>query len=203
MKEDIKDLAIDYAEIMLDSELQESLVEEFPVVKTLYKLGKITASVPEMIFASKIRRFLSSVDSHSEKNREKIKESIASDPKKQNWLVEVTTLSIQQTDRLEKCELLGVIFVALLDGVITEEEFSGLYHAVLKSDVVVLKAFVKEVREFQQKNGKLLKIGYESLIASNLTRGTGTMSPDASGTFTRPTELGLSYLKVIDTYLDK
>jgi hypothetical protein len=199
MKEKIKDLAVDYGEIILDSELPEGVLQEIPFLKSIYNLGKITSSVPEMIFAAKVRRFLTAVDLYTKKNE--LKESIESDPKKQDWLVEVTTLSLNQADRLEKCELLGVIFIALLDGLINEDEYSGLCHATLKSDITVLKAFATATREFTQKNGKLLRIGYESLIASNLARGTGTASPDASGTFTRPTELGLVFVKIVDKYL--
>jgi len=202
MKEKINDLAIDYGEIILDSELPEGLLQEIPFLKSIYNLGKITSSVPEMIFAAKVRRFLEAVNKHKHPKKSEIKESIESDPKKRDWLVEVTTLSLQQSDRLEKCELLGVIFCALLDGLINDEEYSGLYHAVLKSDLTVLKAFVKEARIAVKNPKKFLRIGYESLIAGNLTRSSGVASRDGSGTATLPTQLGECFLGVVDEYLN-
>ena len=199
MKDEIHDLAKDYGEIILDSELPEGLIKEIPFLKSIYNLGRITSSVPELIFAAKVRRFLAAADKYKKKNQ--LKKSIEFDPKKKDWLVEVTTLSLNEADRLEKCEVLGVIFISLLDGFIDEGEYGGLYHAVLSSDLAVLKAFVREARRVMGVEKKFLRFGYESLIAGNLVMASGVASQDGSGSPTLPTKLGECFVRVVNEYL--
>jgi len=201
MKKEFQELAQDYGEIILDSELPEGLLKEIPFLKSIYNLAKITSSVPEIIFAAKVRRFLGSAEMYKKKNQ--LRKSIELDTKKKEWLIEVATLSLNHSDRLEKCDLLGVIFISFLDGFIDEEQYGSLFHAVLQSDLSILKAFVKEAREAIKTKKKFLKFGYESLIAGNLVMASGVASQDGSGSPTIPTKIGECFVRVVDEYFNE
>lgn len=51
------DLATDYSEIALDSILNNDLISEIPVVKSIVALGKVGISIKEMHFAKKVLFF--------------------------------------------------------------------------------------------------------------------------------------------------
>jgi hypothetical protein len=59
------DLANDYAELTLDEIFSGKILEEVPIVKTLYSIGKIELSIKERFFVKKLLVFLK--EFHSKK----------------------------------------------------------------------------------------------------------------------------------------
>ena len=59
MNEDLKDLAIDLSEVALDSLSENELVKDIPVIGTFVRLARVTRSIPDLIFAKKVERFIS------------------------------------------------------------------------------------------------------------------------------------------------
>jgi hypothetical protein len=197
MNEEEKALAIELAEVGLDLVLDEGLLKEIPFLGTLYVLTKTLSTVRDRLFATKVKRFLIKAAEIGEEERANLESEIRSNPRQKAILSEIILLSLDQADRLKKADLLALVFRAYLKREIASDEFDQLSHAINRCDLLVLLRLIETIEADSNKNPKTMRIGFESLIAAGLTRGTGTMSPNSSGTFTRPTELGLKLYEII------
>ncbi len=173
MPEKNTDLLLDLGEVALDAALDGGIIRDIPILRTLYAIVTTAKSFPERIFAAKIRRFLTRVSTATEQER------------------------LSLIKQLEDADILAMVFLALVRHQISDEEFLQLNSAILQSDLDVLRRFVDALHSAEDHNPKMLKIGFESLIVAGLTRGSGIMSPDSSGTFTRVTDLGLKLYKIL------
>ncbi len=196
MPEKNTDLLLDLGEVALDAALDGGIIRDIPILRTLYAIVTTAKSFPERIFAAKIRRFLTRVSTATEQERLSLIKQLEDADRRKN-LAEVIILALERIDRLDKAELLAMVFLALVRHQISDEEFLQLNSAILQSDLDVLRRFVDALHSAEDHNPKMLKIGFESLIVAGLTRGSGIISPDSSGTFTRVTDLGLKLYKIL------
>ncbi len=194
-----KDLAIDLGEVAVDILLEDGIIKEIPILRSLYGFASIAVSIPDRIFAAKTRRFLNALPEISNEARIKFIADIESDSKRKERLAEIVLLSLDRTDRLRKTELLAKLFFALLNDRISDSEFDSLTNAICQSDLSQLDDFLEQIDKHDMHDPPLLHIGYEQLIGAGLTRSNGTPSFDQSGTFTRSTKLGLTLYRILYT----
>ncbi len=197
MNAEEKSLVIDVAEAGIDVLLDEGLLKEIPYLKTLYTLSHTLVTLRDRVFAAKVRRFIARAAEMTSEEKKRLADGIEKEPTRKAALTELVLLSLERTDRLKKAELLAVLFRASVRGEISDLEFDQLAHAINQADLNSLFGFLDVLEKDKDHNPKTIRIGFESLISAGITRGTGTMSPDSSGTFTRSTDLGLKLFQLL------
>ena len=124
---DLGDLAAEYAELGLDSILDEGLVKDIPIVRTLVSIAKIGANIRDRLYVRKIIDFLVQVGNTTQEQRQAFVDKNCVDTKK---FEEAVLLILEQADNMEKSALIGKIFKACILGKI------ALVDAVRLSEMV-------------------------------------------------------------------
>jgi hypothetical protein len=194
---DSKDLAIDLGEVVIESFLEDGLIKEIPFLKTLYVIASTARSIPERIFAAKVQRFIKGLPSCDTEYKKKFINELYNDQTKKQKLTEIVLLSLDRSDRLEKAELISIVFVAFLEERILLEEFDSLTTAIVNSDLNLLHKLLDLLELHPENNPPTIVIGFEQLIGAGIVRPNGTPSTDQSGTFTRASDLGLTLFKIL------
>lgn len=106
-------LTADYAELGLDSILDNGIVKDIPILRTAFSLVKIGLNVRDRIYVKKIYGFLSQVGQTTQEQREKFVRDNCQNVKR---FEEAVLLILEQADRIEKTTLIGKIFKACILG---------------------------------------------------------------------------------------
>ncbi len=122
------DLGKDYAEIGLDELLEEGILKEIPVVKTLVAIVKTGVAVKQRFFIKKFLVFLKeskSGDPNSEAAKE-FEEKFENDKSFRNKVTEQVLIFIEDLDSLNKSRILAHLFRAYLAKEIDWKRFISL-----------------------------------------------------------------------------
>lgn len=138
------DLVEEYAEIGADKLIEEAqqyvsildpLGSEIPYVKTIVAAIKLPRTISDFILGKKVYTFLYSSgldDAKLEKFKRKFSKA------KQERLWEQVVFSINMHDDRLKTQIVGKLFDALVEDIITEDEFFTMVHATNSINVHVL-----------------------------------------------------------------
>jgi len=110
------ELAAETTEIAIKQIVDESVLNDVPVVGTILKLKGIGTSIHDNLYAEKIRQFLLCLSEIPEEKRLKFRDEIAMGKEKNQKLVQKLLLIIENQSDLEKTELVANFFIAYLDG---------------------------------------------------------------------------------------
>jgi hypothetical protein len=112
----VKDLAKDYAELGIDQLLNNEILREIPIVKTIVGLFDGVMSVRDAIFKRKVRQFFDSSHEHSHEQREKFARKLEDDSKYRRRVIDAILLKLDQLDSMEKTVLFARAFSAFVRG---------------------------------------------------------------------------------------
>lgn len=112
-------LTADYTELGLDSILDDGIVKDIPILRTLVGLAKIGLNVRDRIYVKKIYGFLVEVGQTTQEQRDEFVEKHCGNGKR---FEEAVLLILEQSDRVEKSALIGKVFKACILGKITYME---------------------------------------------------------------------------------
>ena len=141
MKQELIEAALDNAEILIDQYIDNDIVKEIPILGTALKLVKAASDIRDRMFAAKIGRFLSSLDSIPEEKKEKLREKMRSDQEETNKIGEVILFTLERLSDLEKPLIISKIFLAYIDGILDGDDFRRIVEAI---DL----AFVDDLNKF-------------------------------------------------------
>ncbi len=155
------DLAEDYAEMGIDSFINDEMLKEVPVVKTLVAVVKTGIAFKHRLFVKNFLVFLKELHS-SGFNTSKIedfKNKFKSDSSYRKKVTEELLVIIESLNSVNKSKILGHLFLAYVDGVYTWERFIVLSHTLEKLEEVSYP-FLKAVTECQPPthDGKLVTV---------------------------------------------
>jgi hypothetical protein len=121
-------LSKDYAEIGLDKLLDEGLLKEIPVIKTLVAIIKTGIAVRERFLIKKFLVFLEEFksDNIEKKILEKFKKDFGEDEKFRNKTTEQILVIIEGLDSIKKAKILAHLFSAYLKKLIDWKRFVSL-----------------------------------------------------------------------------
>lgn len=132
LKSPLEDIGIDYVEMGLDTLIDNEIVKEIPVVKTIASVTKVGLAVKEWNFAKKFLAFLSRYHSgvlmDDEKNE--FLNKYSSDAK---YREKVVTLLVTMNDRFfdaNQAKICGNLFVAYIKGYFDWESFESMCECV-------------------------------------------------------------------------
>ncbi|MCX5637033.1 MAG: hypothetical protein NTX52_04980 [Planctomycetota bacterium] len=134
---ELGDLAVVYAELGLDGILDEGIIKDIPILRTVVSLAKIGFNVRDRICIKKIIGFLAQIGQATQEQREEFAENYCRNTKR---FEEAVMLILEQADCFEKPPLIGKIFKACILGQIA-------YNDALKLSSMVNRAYWEDVRQ--------------------------------------------------------
>jgi hypothetical protein len=123
------ELVADVGEVGLDS-LTDGPLKEIPVLGSVLKLCKAGVQVRDLIFLSKLTRFLRRVREGERSAVQAFARTVASDTDLKNRVGTNILIAIERLDDIEKPELLARAFLLLADDRITYEKFTEFALAI-------------------------------------------------------------------------
>ena len=135
-------LTADYAELGLDSILDDGIVKDIPILRTAVSLVKIGLNVRDRIYIKKIYGFLAQVGQTTQEQRDKF---IKDNCQNVRQFEEAVMLILEQADNMNKSVLIGKIFKACILGTIS-------YQDALSLSSIVNKALWQDLENMLQLN---------------------------------------------------
>jgi hypothetical protein len=111
---------VSYVDVLID----------VPVIGTAFKVLRGADAFRDKLFAAKISRFLKQLDKIPQSDIEKMRKKIADSPKESEKVGSTLLMVLDKVSDLDKPELLGKLFIAYLDNVISVDDLRRLIHAV-------------------------------------------------------------------------
>ncbi len=134
--------AADCAELGLDSILDDGIVKDIPILRTLVGLAKVGFNIRDRIYIKKIASFLSQIGNTTQEQREAFIEKYCGDTKR---FEEAVFLILEQVDNINKSTLIGKIFKACILGMIS-------YQDALSLSCIANKALWQDIENMLQRN---------------------------------------------------
>jgi len=151
------------AEAIFDATSNADVLKEIPLVATAVNLLRAADTIKEKLFAAKIYQFLQELDRISPSDIEKMRKKIADSSQESEKVGNTLLMVLDKVSDLDKPKLLGQLFIAYLDNVISADELRRLVHAV---DV----AFVDDLLELiRSSSSDPLGSHLEFLVSSGLS----------------------------------
>lgn len=138
---DTKDLAVDYSEIALDKILDNDVLNEIPIIKTIVGLYKTGVGIKERFTLKKVAKFLFRLNSVSEKEKAKFLNKLSLKDSYKNEIIEKLLILLDRLDDIDKAEIIGNFFRATIQGKIDVDIF-------YKFSSIVDKVYIKDLKSF-------------------------------------------------------
>lgn len=143
LKSDVRDIAIETAENLLDSLMNDSILEAIPIMRTVLCMIKGGLSIQTHLYLNKLSAFLKET-----KKGNVTKESAEACLRKYNKNAEQfrenLLFLIDKSDNEEKAKLHGFFVSEFLNQKITYEDFTSFIHSVNGLPIHILKQFSKK-----------------------------------------------------------
>jgi hypothetical protein len=166
VNDDSKEVALELAEIGLHSVLEEGVLKEVPMLRTVLAAWKTRTAIHDRLFLRKVASFIRASPKFTQDERESFAREHLSDPEKTKKLSDAIVLILDKLDDLDKPLMLAKVFAALVRGKIDLESFRRLATAI---DI----GFLSDLRALCEKSALDLHAG----LAQNLLR-TGLVEID-------------------------
>lgn len=154
-----KDLAADLGEFELGALLDEEVLKEIPIIKSVIACRKTWTTIQDHLFLRKVAGFLLACPSFTDAEKEAFFRAHLNDVQKTKKLGETIVLVLDRFDDMEKPELLAKFFAAFVRGKIDLETFRRLAAAIDIGFIEDLKSFLGHCT-----------FTVDSYLASNLIR---------------------------------
>jgi len=175
------DLLTENAELILDSALDDGVLEEVPFFGTIAKSVNIGKAIKDQLFETKLERFLTKL---STINPDEIKEFNArmnSDPELHARVGERVILLLERMDDMEKPNWFAKAFECYMKGIISFDKFSLISRAIDRCSLSGLE----KLNDFKSPSDKHAEFSQE-LASCGLVHLVGLpliAAPDAGSTY--------------------
>jgi len=139
----LKNIVGDYSEVLIDSLIDDELLKEIPIVRTIINSFKFGINIKDRLFLRKIVSFLLPLTDVSEKNRKEIIESIDDSRKYRIRVGEKLLYIIDSCDDYEVAELISIVFRQYLEKNISYEEFLQVSSILKDMNMIDFETFIK------------------------------------------------------------
>lgn len=192
LTEEVSGLAGEYAELTLDSLVEDGLFKDIPLVSTFTAVYRIGKSISERYHIAKLIAFLNEINKGivDEEKRQNYREKFASNEKFRNRELEYILILIDRYISFDKPQMLAKLYLAYLDGTIIWEEFTMYAEVIDRFLLLDRGTLISKSRRFIVYDN----IGAEAilrLVALGLmveTTDTSIFSPDINGGFSLTVE---------------
>lgn len=142
---ELQSLTADFSEIVLDNFIDNEMLKEVPIIKSLVGIKKGYSQINEQLFLKKVMAFLSQSKKIKAKQRCAMINKINNSKKYRVKIGEKLLYLIDKCDDWEKSELLSVFFNAFIESKISYEDFMKIAKIIEKLTIIDLKIFQKIV----------------------------------------------------------
>jgi|GEM_PF-1923270 len=135
------DLAKEYAEVALDSVIDEDTLKEIPIIGTIFGLYKIGSSIKDKHTLKKIAVFLNQLQNIPKEKKEAFLKKMETNDKFKESIFEKTLLLLERLDETHKAEMVGNLFRMFIMEAIDKDKFlrlSGIVERLLLYDALAL-----------------------------------------------------------------
>lgn len=143
-KENIMDLASDFAETILDSQDIGDLLKSVPIFGILFKSYKAYLGIRELLFLKKVARFLQAAGEVSDRKRQRFLNEMKNSPKEEQKAGETVLLLLDRIDDFDKASMIGKLFAAHVEERIEFWWFQELASAVVRCSLSALNALLQD-----------------------------------------------------------
>ncbi len=143
-----KDLAVDLGELGLGALLDESVLKEIPIIKSVIACRKTWTAIHDQLFLRKVAGFFAACPPFTDAEKETFVREHLSDSKKAKNLGDALVLILDKLDDLEKPEMLAKVFAAFVRGKIPHECFRRLASAIDIGFIEDLKVLAYEPKVY-------------------------------------------------------
>ncbi|MBD2385414.1 hypothetical protein [Cylindrospermum sp. FACHB-282] len=155
----LSDITTELSDIALDAlfNQNEGFVKEIPIFGWVIKTYGAVVNVRDRMFLKKVADFLYGTRSLSEKEREKFKDKISTDPELSKKVGESLLLLLDRHEDFEKSLILGKIFAGYMKGSIDYVTFSKLANVIDRafiSDLNNLENYYSKLSDYDPSSGK-------------------------------------------------
>jgi hypothetical protein len=194
-----KELAIDLAEMGVDSLLNEGLLKDIPIVSSLVSLIRLAKSIPDRIFAAKVRAFLSRIENVDALKKKQFLADVSVDSAKRAKISEVLVLALDHMDDLGKSEYMAYSFMAYIEGIIDAEMFRRFLHSIVNAFTPDLAEFVS-LTDTKGKTQFSLPYHLRGLTSGAFVRDSGGMFQQPRAFIPCVTDVGIKFCEVVAIY---
>jgi hypothetical protein len=161
-----RDLAVDWAELGLDSLLHEGVLKDAPIFGSIVKVCLVSKTIRDKLFVRKVWDFLRACPKFNDLEKLGFAREHLEDPKKAEKLGNAIVLILDKLDDLEKPEMLAKVFASFVRGRIDFATFRRLASAIDIGFVEDLVALTKH----QSKHGEVAPEYIPDLLRTGLTQ---------------------------------
>lgn len=164
MNEHLQNIATDFSEVALDSLIKNDLLREIPILGTLINLAKVSASIPDRIFAMKVKRFATTIDDIPKYQKIQFHALLNAKPDLRRKAGEVIVFALDRADDLKKAAIIGKLFSLF---VVNKFDFDTLRRLLMAVD----RAFIDDLLNFPNwamNRGSVLEFDPKALDGSGL-----------------------------------
>ena len=145
-EEHILEALLENGEVLIDQLMGSDVVKDFPILGTVLKICKAGSNVRDYIFATKIHKFITNLESVSPDLKAKFTKKMLGNPEERKRVGEFVLLTIDKISDLEKPEIIAKIFIAYMDGHLTVDELRRIVEAIDLAFIADLKVFLHTSR---------------------------------------------------------
>lgn len=177
----VKDLSLDYLEVGIDSIIDNELLKDLPIVKTVHSIAKVSLAIKEKFFLKKFLTFIKEFNSGIVKEKEVIKRKKAIE-NNEEWIhkeIEYLVIYIENLDAVVKARILAVLYCDFVNKKIDWEkylQYMEIVNRMFTYDINMLKIFYNYYSQNEMSDEKKF-ISYD-LTAYNRLIGLGLMIRD-------------------------
>jgi hypothetical protein len=147
---DLRDVAKDTAEVLVDSFLTDGLLKEIPIVRTIAGLAKAGIGIRDRLFVEKVIRFLSPLSEYSAEQRKAYLKSLDAEDLKN--ASEYLILYLDRLDSIEKASMLGKVFQAYMVGKIKYRHMLYFVHFIDSVFILVWQDYHAAIKALHDKS---------------------------------------------------
>ena len=181
-----KDLVFEWAELGLDTLMDEGVLKDIPFFGSIVKICGASNTIRDKLFVRKVWDFLRACPNFTQAEKEAFAQSHLNEPEKAQRLGDAIVLILDKMDDLQKPEMLAKIFAAFVRGKIKLEDFRRLAAAIDIGFLDDLKLFGSRTNwaldEMKALFPKLVRTGLIDLEGPNVPGqgGMGRISYEVS-----------------------
>lgn len=149
--ENLQNVVEGLGEFLIDSNLNEGLLKEIPILSTIVGVAKSGISVADRLFLKKLVFFLNEVKDIPKDTREKMINNIDKSEKFKIKVGEKLMYIIDKCEDHEKSRLIAILFKSFINGGLDYDDF-------LKSSKVIENATVEDLMWFVKNDWERLTI---------------------------------------------
>ncbi len=138
--EKLTEIGVDAGELILDSILDNGVLQDIPILGTIYKIGKAGLGIRDKYFAKKVLKFLFSIKEISSKDRQKFVTELENSTGQRAG--ETLVILLDRIDNLEKTSILSNLLKAKVEEKISIEKF-------LRLAAITEKAFINDLKKLK------------------------------------------------------